>query len=384
MSAKPAKKFLVVFGTRPEAIKLAPLIALKGRFTGQLDFKVCVTAQHRQMLDQVLNAFDISPDYDMGVMLSDQSVNGVVARVLEKLPPILSSEKPDIVIVQGDTATAFAAALAAFNLKIPVAHVEAGLRTYDLNAPFPEEALRQMLSRITRYQFAPTARSRDNLLREGIDQATIHVTGNTVIDALLLTRNKLLNLKDLKELAPSWQHAAPAVLGKNRLVLITGHRRENFVAGIAGVCQAIKELAVQNADVDFVYPIHPNPNVLQPVKESLGGIENVFLISPVDYVPFVYLMERSHFIISDSGGMQEEAPSLGKPVLVTRTVTERTEALDCGVVKLVGTDPCVIVREARRLLSDPDAYRSMTVKENPYGDGRAAKRIMEVLARHGS
>jgi UDP-N-acetylglucosamine 2-epimerase (non-hydrolysing) len=384
MSAKPAKKFLVVFGTRPEAIKLAPLIALKGRFTGQLDFKVCVTAQHRQMLDQVLNAFDISPDYDMGVMLSDQSVNGVVARVLEKLPPILSSEKPDIVIVQGDTATAFAAALAAFNLKIPVAHVEAGLRTYDLNAPFPEEALRQMLSRITRYQFAPTARSRDNLLREGIDQATIHVTGNTVIDALLLTRNKLLNLKDLKELAPSWQHAAPAVLGKNRLVLITGHRRENFGAGIAGVCQAIKELAVQNADVDFVYPIHPNPNVLQPVKESLGGIENVFLISPVDYVPFVYLMERSHFIISDSGGMQEEAPSLGKPVLVTRTVTERTEALDCGVVKLVGTDPCVIVREARRLLSDPDAYRSMTVKENPYGDGRAAKRIMEVLARHGS
>ena len=384
MNATTAKKLLVVFGTRPEAIKLAPLIAQKHSFAGRLDFKVCVTAQHREMLDQVLEAFEIVPDYDMGVMLSNQSVNGVIGRILEKLDPILSSEKPDIVVVQGDTATAFAAALAAFNLKIPVAHVEAGLRTYDLNAPFPEEALRQMLSRITRYQFAPTTKNRDNLLREGIDQATIHVTGNTVIDALLLTRNKLIKLKNLEELVHSWEHAAPAVLGKNRMVLITGHRRENFGAGIAEVCRAIKELAVHYPDINFVYPIHANPNVLQPVKELLSGIGNVYLISPVDYVPFVYLMERSHFIISDSGGMQEEAPSLGKPVLVTRAVTERTEALDCGAVKLVGTDSCAIVREARRLLSDHAAYCSMIVKENPYGNGRAAMRIMEVLAKHGS
>jgi UDP-N-acetylglucosamine 2-epimerase (non-hydrolysing) len=369
---------LCVFGTRPEAVKLAPVIKAQNRLGEDFLIKTCVTGQHRQMLDQVLDVFEIKPDFDLQIMSDRQTVNHVIALILEKLSPILQAERPDVVIVQGDTASTFGAALAAFNLRIPVAHVEAGLRTYDLCAPFPEEGLRQMVSRIAACHFAPTERNKSALVREGIAESDIFITGNTVVDALLLTRAKLLTL-DPKMFSAQWQRAAEVVPGTRKLILVTGHRRESFGTGIRSICNAIATLAKQHPDVCFVYPVHPNPAVVGPVKDILGCSANVYLIRPLDYFPFVYLMMRSHFIISDSGGIQEEALSLGKPVLVTRSKTERPEAVEVGAVRLVGSSEECIVRESTLLLRDETAHASMVTKTNPYGDGHAAERIVGIL-----
>lgn len=369
---------LCVFGTRPEAVKLAPVIKAQDRLGEDFLIKTCVTAQHRQLLDQVLDVFEIKSDFDLQIMSNGQTVNHVIALVLERLSPILQTECPDVVIVQGDTASTFGAALAAFNLGIPVAHVEAGLRTYDLRAPFPEEGLRQMVSRIAACHFAPTERNKSALLREGIPESNIFITGNTVVDALLLARAKLLTL-DPKIFSEQWQHAAEVVPGTRKLILVTGHRRESFGTGIRSICNAIATLAEQDPEVCFIYPVHPNPAVAGPVKDILGHSANVYLIPPLDYLPFVYLMMRSHFIISDSGGIQEEAPSLGKPVLVTRSKTERPEAVEVGAVRLVGSSEECIVRESTLLLRDETAYARMVTKTNPYGDGHAAERIVGIL-----
>lgn len=368
------KKSLIVFGTRPEAIKMAPVIKqMKACFGG--DVRVCVTAQHRQMLDQVLCLFDIVPDYDLNLMKPGQDLTDITASVLTELRGVLEDFCPDIVLVHGDTTTAFAASLAAYYQKIPVAHVEAGLRTGDRYSPWPEEMNRKLTGAIAAFHFAPTANSRDNLLRESVEAEDIFVTGNTVIDALLDVVEKIGGNHELK----SGLEQQFAFLNKDkRIILITGHRRENFGRGFEEICTALAELAGRD-DVELVYPVHLNPNVQEPVLRLLADIPNVHLIAPLDYLPFVYLMHRSHLIITDSGGVQEEAPSLGKPVLVIRDTTERPEALEAGTVKLVGTDAMKIVLETSRLLDDDESYQAMAFAHNPYGDGGAAKRIVEVL-----
>ena len=371
------RRLLIVFGTRPEAIKMAPII-VAARNDPRFHVTVCVTAQHREMMDQVLRVFEIEPDEDLHVMQHAQSVTEVIGTILQKLPAIISKHKPDVVLVQGDTATAFAGALAAFAAKIPVGHVEAGLRTYNLDAPFPEEALRQMITRVTTFHFSPTERNRDALLREGVAPETIQITGNTVIDALLHVKDRTAEA-GAQALFAIWPQGLEILKNGKRVIVITGHRRESFGPPLQAMCGAISDLAGSYPDVEFVYPVHRNPNVDAPVKEALGKIPNVHLIAPLDYVPFVYLLNRSYFIISDSGGVQEEAPSLKKPVLVTRSVTEREEAVHCGAVKLVGTDRNKIVDAATALLDDPAELSSMVVEENPYGDGKAAIRILESL-----
>ncbi|WP_233883670.1 non-hydrolyzing UDP-N-acetylglucosamine 2-epimerase [Paraburkholderia flagellata] len=369
-------KTLIVVGTRPEAIKMAPLIeSLKSE--SKIDVKVCVSAQHRRMLDSMLAFFGICPDYDLDIMAPDQTLLGMTSKVLTRLDAVLGEAQPDLVLVQGDTSTTLASALSAHYRQICVGHVEAGLRTGDLSAPWPEEANRRLTSVLAKYHFAPTPDARDNLLREGIAAERIHVTGNTVIDSLLNTVKRLnedVVLHDELE-------ARFAFLNRNkRLILVTGHRRENFGAGLEAVCRALVEIA-QRGDIEIVYPVHLNPNVKQPVHRLLGNVPGIFLIEPQDYPSFVYLMKRAALLVTDSGGVQEEAPSLGKPILVTRETTERPEAVTAGTVRLVGTDQATIVMEASRLLDDPAAYASMARAGNPYGDGRAAQRIRDILVR---
>lgn len=370
------KRVLVVFGTRPEAIKMAPVIqAISGH--PWLETRLCVTAQHREMLDQVLDLFAIRPDFDLDIMRPGQDLYSLTADVLLRIGAVYEKYQPDLVLVHGDTTTTFVASLAAFYRKIDVGHVEAGLRTGNLHAPFPEEANRQLTATLTRHHFAPTPAARDNLVRENVPADRIYVTGNTVIDALLEVASRLENDAGL-----SSQLAArfPFLRAGARLVLITGHRRENFGEGFRAICRAIGRLAADFPDTDFVYPVHLNPNVLGPVQSMLAGRTNIHLIEPQDYLPFVWLMKRSTIILTDSGGVQEEAPSLGKPVLVMRETTERPEAVEAGTVELVGTDEDLIHRAATRLLTDPVAYDRMSRAHNPYGDGQAARRIARAIA----
>lgn len=368
-------KVLSVFGTRPEAIKMAPLVKALVMEDG-IDAHVCVTAQHRQMLDQVLDLFDIKPDYDLNIMKPGQTLSGVTSEILTRLEPVLQECRPDMVLVHGDTATTCATALAAFNQQINVGHVEAGLRTGNLYSPWPEEANRKITGVLARLHFAPTEDCRSNLLREGVAGKNIHVTGNTVIDALLMVMQMIENNVDLK------QHLAkqfPVLREGARLVLVTGHRRENFGFGFERICGAIHDLSMEFPDVDFVYPVHLNPQVREPVNRTLHGIDNVHLVEPVDYLPFVYLMTRAHLILTDSGGIQEEAPALGKPVLVMRDTTERPEAVKAGTARLVGTKREEIVEGVRTLMRDKSAYRAMAQARNPYGDGHACDHIVSAL-----
>lgn len=370
------KKILSVFGTRPEAIKMAPLmhaLAVDDRF----EEKVCVTGQHREMLDHVLELFEIKPDYDLNIMKSDQSLYDLTTSILENLKPVLEDFKPDVVLVHGDTITTFAASLAAYYQQIKVGHVEAGLRTGNIYSPWPEEANRKLTSVITNYHFAPTAGSRENLLKEGVSEDEITITGNTVIDALLWVKQKLEKDSSIySELLSKFDY-----LDQNKkLILVTGHRRESFGGGFERICEALANIAVHNTDVQLLYPVHLNPNVLEPVNRLLKGFENIFLIEPQQYLPFCYLMDRASIILTDSGGIQEEAPSLGKPVLVMRETTERPEAVDAGTVRLVGTDVKLIVSQVNLLLKKPDEYQKMSKAHNPYGDGLASGRILEFLA----
>lgn len=368
-------KVLTVFGTRPEAIKMAPLVhalAADKRF----ESKVCVTAQHREMLDQVLSLFEITPDYDLNLMKMGQTLNDVTARVLLELKPVLQEFKPDMVLVHGDTTTTFAASLAAYYEHIAVGHVEAGLRTGNIYSPWPEEANRKLTGALATYHFAPTETSKANLLREGYSEKSICVTGNTVIDALLMAKDKIDN-----EQALSYRLAAqfPFLDESKKLILVTGHRRESFGRGFERICEALAITAKMNPEVQIVYPMHLNPNVREPVNRILGGVHNINLIEPLEYLPFIYLMMRSNIILTDSGGIQEEAPSLGKPVLVMRDTTERPEAVIAGTVKLVGTDVERIVSGINELLIDQDAYKTMSVAHNPYGDGYACSKILNYL-----
>jgi UDP-N-acetylglucosamine 2-epimerase (non-hydrolysing) len=380
------KKILLVFGTRPEAIKMAPLIKEFQKHPEKFNTKVCVTGQHREMLDQVLHLFEIKPDYDLNIMKQGQDLYDVTSRVLLGMRDILKDEAPDLVLVHGDTSTSTAAALAAFYQKIPVGHIEAGLRTYNIYSPWPEEMNRQITGRIATYHFAPTPLSKENLLKENVHENMITVTGNTVIDALYIVVDKIKSSKQMQselddELKKSGYDTLRLENGK-KLVLITGHRRENFGEGFISMCNAIKILTKKYQDVDFVYPMHLNPNVRKPIQEIFGDkskLSNMFFIEPLDYLPFVYLMEKSTLILTDSGGIQEEAPGLGKPVLVMRDTTERPEALDAGTVKLVGTNHDLIVSEVSKLLNDQTYYNSMAQATNPYGDGMACERIVTYL-----
>ncbi|WP_348653203.1 UDP-N-acetylglucosamine 2-epimerase (non-hydrolyzing) [uncultured Sulfurimonas sp.] len=372
------KKVLLVFGTRPEAIKMAPLVKAFEQ-EASIESKVCVTAQHREMLDQVLNVFEIVPEYDLNLMKPGQDLYDITANVLLGMKGILGDFKPDIVLVHGDTTTTSATSLAAFYQKIKVGHVEAGLRTKDIYSPWPEEANRQITGILASYHFAPTTTSRGNLLKEDKDEAAILVTGNTVIDALFLALDKIENNKELKSDIIKNINTQYKLDDSKKLILVTGHRRENFGQGFINICEALKTLALNNSDIDIVYPVHLNPNVQKPVNKLLSSVSNVHLIAPLQYEAFLYLMSKSYFIITDSGGVQEEAPSLGKPVLVMRDTTERPEALDAGTVKLVGTNSGMIIKEAQMLLDDKLEYEKMSKAHNPYGDGKACEKIVEFI-----
>ena len=379
------KKILLVFGTRPEAIKMAPLVKKLQTYPEEFQTIVCVTGQHREMLDQVLRLFDITPDYDLNIMKPNQDLYDITSRILLGMRDVLREVQPDIVLVHGDTTTSMAAALAAFYQQIPVGHVEAGLRTGNIYSPWPEEMNRLMTGRISTVHFSPTPLAKQNLLQEHVDEAKIVVTGNTVIDALQMVVERLKNDEQLAgEVKDKVLNMGYDVnrLGENRrLVLITGHRRENFGEGFLNICHAIKNLSEKYLNVDFVYPMHLNPNVRKPVLESLGeGADNVFLIEPLDYLPFVYMMQHSTLILTDSGGVQEEAPGLGKPVLVMRDTTERPEAVEAGTVLLVGTNREKIEQGVCMLLDDADCYRRMSEAVNPYGDGLACERIVDRLS----
>ena len=381
------KKVMLVFGTRPEAIKMAPLVKEFQKHLESFETIVCVTGQHRQMLDQVLQIFDISPDYDLNIMKQGQDLYDVTAKVLTGMRDVLKETQPDVVLVHGDTTTSTAAALAAFYQQIPVGHVEAGLRTHNIYSPWPEEMNRQITGRIATYNFAPTPLSKQNLLREAVAEESIIVTGNTVIDALYWVVDKIKNdaslNAELEEILKTAGYDENRLAGGKKLVLITGHRRENFGDGFINICTAIKDLTQKYPDVDFVYPMHLNPNVRKPIHEVFGtdlsNLGNMFFIEPLEYLSFVYLMEKATIVLTDSGGIQEEAPGLGKPVLVMRDTTERPEALDAGTVKLVGTDYDKIVNEVSALLDDEDAYEKMSKAVNPYGDGLACGRIVSFL-----
>lgn len=372
------KKVLLVFGTRPEAIKMAPLVKAFQADT-HFETKVCVTAQHREMLDQVLEMFDIVPEYDLNLMKPGQDLYDITANVLLGMKDVLSDFKPDLVLVHGDTTTTSATSLSAFYQKIKVGHVEAGLRTHDIYSPWPEEANRQITGVLASYHFAPTTTSQANLLRENKREENILVTGNTVIDALFLALEKIEKDEELKKDIVTKINQEYKIDDSKKLILVTGHRRENFGQGFINICESLKTLAQNNPDIDIVYPVHLNPNVQKPVKEILSDVSNVHLINPLQYESFLYLMNRSYFIITDSGGVQEEAPSLGKPVLVMRDTTERPEALEAGTVKLVGTDPQKIVQEAQKLLNDAKEYEKMSQAHNPYGDGNACQRIIDFI-----
>ena len=381
------KKVMLVFGTRPEAIKMAPLVKEFQKYTEDFQTLVCVTGQHREMLDQVLKIFEIAPDYDLNIMKQGQDLYDVTARVLIGMRDVLNEARPDVVLVHGDTTTSTAAALAAFYQQIPVGHVEAGLRTHNIYSPWPEEMNRQMTGRIATYHFSPTFLSRQNLLCEGIEETRIVVTGNTVIDALYsvvekIERNGELD-SELKRLLAKAGYDVKRLTKGKKLVLITGHRRENFGDGFISICRAIKSLAEKYPEVDFVYPMHLNPNVRRPIHEVFGNdlahLGNMFFIEPLEYLSFVYLMKESYLVLTDSGGIQEEAPGLGKPVLVMRDTTERPEALEAGTVKLVGTDFMKITQEVSLLIENPNYYERMSKAVNPYGDGLACERIVKQL-----
>ncbi|QLK59446.1 UDP-N-acetylglucosamine 2-epimerase (non-hydrolyzing) [Enterobacteriaceae bacterium Kacie_13] len=371
-------KVLTIFGTRPEAIKMAPLVHALSQ-DAAFESRVCVTAQHREMLDQVLRLFEISPDYDLDIMKPGQGLTEITCRILAGLKPVLDDFKPDVVLVHGDTTTTLSASLAAFYHQIPVGHVEAGLRTGDLASPWPEEANRLLTGHLATWHFAPTENARANLLKENIPAKGIYVTGNTVIDALLWVRDRFsVDTSLAQQLAANY----PFLDGDKKLILVTGHRRESFGGGFERICSALADIARQHPDVQIVYPVHLNPNVSEPVNRILHGIDNIVLIDPQDYLPFVYLMDKAYLILTDSGGVQEEAPSLGKPVLVMRETTERPEAVEAKTVRLVGTDPARIVEEVNRLLTDENEYNSMSRAHNPYGDGHACHSILEALKNH--
>jgi UDP-N-acetylglucosamine 2-epimerase (non-hydrolysing) len=376
------KKILIVFGTRPEAIKMAPLVKEFEKHKKDFNVRVCVTAQHRSMLDQVLSIFNIKVHYDLNIMKPNQDLYDITSSVLLKMRDVIKEFKPDVVFVHGDTTTTSATSLSAFYEKIPVAHIEAGLRTGDIYSPWPEEMNRKLTGAITRYHFSPTATSMQNLLNENVPKKNIFVTGNTVIDALFMIVKRL---KDDKKLSSKIEKE---IIGKGyninrkrKLILVTGHRRENFGEGFINICKALKEIALKYKDLDILYPVHLNPNVQKPVYGLLSKIPNIFLIEPIDYLPFVYLMNEAYIIITDSGGIQEEAPSLGKPVLVMRNTTERPEAVTAGTVKLVGTDRKKIVSETLKLIDNKKIYQAMSKAHNPYGDGKACQRIMKYLKK---
>lgn len=374
------KKILVVFGTRPEAIKMAPLVLALKKYPNLIDVKICVTAQHREMLDQVLDIFDIVPDYDMNIMQPNQDLYDVTEKILHGIKMVFLEYIPDLVIVHGDTTTAFTTALSAFYQKIAIAHIEAGLRSGDIFSPWPEEANRKLITQLTQYHFSPTKQNKKNLLLENVKESSIYVTGNTVIDALLWMVEKIANdhVYRMKIEEGILSHYDRFSIEK-KYVLITGHRRENFGGGFIDICEAIRELASSYPEVDFVYPVHLNPNVQKPVYDILNDLDNVYLIKPLEYEAFVHLMSRSYLILTDSGGIQEEAPSLGKPVLVMRENTERPESLESGTVKLVGTDRQKIVAETSKLLDDASEYEKMKKAINPYGDGTAATKIVKAI-----
>ena len=373
------KKILLVFGTRPEAIKMAPPVKALQKDTEHFETRVCVTAQHRQMLDQVLEVFGITPEYDLNIMAPNQDLYDITAKVLLGLREVLKDFRPDTVLVHGDTTTSMAASLAAFYMQIPVGHVEAGLRTYNMLSPWPEEMNRQVTDRICTYYFAPTEQSKVNLLQENIDAKKIFITGNTVIDALLMAVDIISTTAGVKEKMAKELQEKGYTVGDREYILVTGHRRENFGDGFLHICKAIKELAALHPEMDIVYPVHLNPNVQKPVYELLSGLSNVYLISPLDYLPFIYAMQHSTLLLTDSGGVQEEAPSLGKPVLVMRDTTERPEAVEAGTVKLVGTNAEAIVSNVTALLLDKEMYKRMSETHNPYGDGQACERIIAAL-----
>ena len=379
------KNMMLVFGTRPEAIKMSPLVKEFQKYPEKFETIVCVTGQHREMLDQVLRIFDIQPDYDLNIMKQGQDLYDVTARVLTGMRDVLKETRPDIVLVHGDTTTSTAAALAAFYQQIPVGHIEAGLRTHNIYSPWPEEVNRQITGRIATYHFAPTSLSKDNLLQEGISGEQIIVTGNTVIDALYMVVEKIKNdgilSCELEKVLKASGYDISRLSDGRKLVLITGHRRENFGDGFISMCKAIKSLSEKYPEVDFVYPMHLNPNVRKPIHEVFGESQraNLFFIEPLEYLSFVYLMEKSAIVLTDSGGIQEEAPGLGKPVLVMRDTTERPEALEAGTVKLVGTDYDKIVNEVSGLLDSQEYYEKMSKAINPYGDGKACSRIVKAL-----
>lgn len=374
------KKILIIFGTRPEAIKMAPLVkALESN--EKIESAVCVTAQHREMLDQVLKVFDITPNYDLNIMADGQDLYDITTKTLSGVKHVLVQERPDLVLVQGDTTSAFVSALAAYYLKIPVGHVEAGLRTYNKYSPFPEEINRHLLSVLAEFHFAPTEWAKSNLIREGISGEKIWITGNTVVDALIMVAQKVANRKSAwhKYFKEKWNLIPPSDAKKHKIILVTGHRRENFGEGFENICMALKEIAEKRKDVTIVYPVHLNPNVQKPVKSILSGKANIHLIEPLEYEPFVFLMSNAYLILTDSGGIQEEAPSLGKPVLVMRDTTERPEGIEAGTVKLVGTDKNKIVNETIELLENSSLYERMSKAVNPYGDGRASERIVDII-----
>ena len=374
------KKVLIVFGTRPEAIKMAPLVKAFGDYRDDFDMRVCVTAQHREMLDQVLDVFEITPDYDLNIMKTRQDLYDVTANVLLGMREVLEEFNPNIVLVHGDTTTTSATSLASFYQKIAVGHVEAGLRTGDIYSPWPEEVNREITGVLATYHFAPTVTSQNNLIKENKNPNNIIVTGNTVIDALFWALDKIKKSSLLQEkVITQISNSGYSIKKDRKFILVTGHRRENFGQGFINICESLKKLALNNPDIDIVYPVHLNPNVQKPAREILSDLSNVYLIDPLEYESFLYLMSKSYFIITDSGGVQEEAPSLGKPVLVMRDTTERPEALEAGTVKLVGTDPKTIISEAQNLLDNRDDYDTMSKAHNPYGDGKACKKIMEFL-----
>jgi UDP-N-acetylglucosamine 2-epimerase (non-hydrolysing) len=368
------KKVMLIFGTRPEAIKMCPLALKLQEYRKKLKTTVCVTAQHREMLDQFLSLFNVKQDYDLNLMKKNQTLYDITSEALIGTGKIIEKEKPDMVIVQGDTTTTFAASLAAYYNKVKIGHVEAGLRTSNKYYPFPEEMNRRLTSAIADIHFAPTESSKKNLLEEGVSEKDIVVTGNTVIDALLWVREKVKQNKN------GYDDLKGIDFGK-RIIVATGHRRESFGRGLVNICNALKMIAIRNREVEIVYPVHLNPNVRKSVYTILGKVKNIRLMAPLSYEPFVYLMDKAYFIISDSGGIQEEAPSLGKPVLITRNITERPEALEAGATKLVGTNPRTISEEAGHLLNDEESYNRMSKIRNPYGDGRASERIIESILR---
>jgi UDP-N-acetylglucosamine 2-epimerase (non-hydrolysing) len=370
------KRVLIVFGTRPEAIKMAPVVKELRKYPAEFETIVCVTAQHREMLDQVLKLFDMTPDYDLNIMKPEQDLFDLTCNILKGLRSVFEKEHPDLVMVHGDTTTTMAASIASYYSKIPIGHVEAGLRTTNKYAPFPEEINRRVTGCLTDYHFAPTETTRRNLIREGVPKGRIWVTGNTVIDALL---DVLSMIHGSSKIFEEMRSRFSFLDTRKKLILVTGHRRENFGNGFENICQALKEIATTNMDVEIVYPVHLNPNVQEPVYRILSGCPSIHLIEPLEYLPFVYLMDRSYFVITDSGGIQEEAPAIGKPVLVMRETTERPEAIDAGTILLVGTEKIHIVSSANDLLYNLSLYNDMATKINPYGDGKAAHRIIDIL-----